>query len=99
MDSMTSSSSPGSSMDSTTSSSSPGNLEHTVWGQEGEIDFTDVTLASEDGTETKAHRLSSAEKGVNPPEGERLESGGPGRLISGPPPAPSEPGTNSSGSL
>ena len=74
----------------------PDNLGHTMWGQEGEIDFTDVTLASEDGTRTKAHRLSSAGKGANPPEGERLESGGPERLISGPPPAPSAPGTNSS---
>ena len=64
----------------------PDNLEHTMWGQEGEIDFTDVTLASEDGTGTKAHRLSSAAEGVNPPEGESLESGCPGKSISGPPP-------------
>ena len=68
-----------------------------MWEQEGEIDFTDVTLASEDGTKTNAHRLSSAGKGANPPEGERLESGGAERLISGPPPAPSAPGSDSSG--
>merc|ERR1711952_435925 len=50
----------------------PDNLEHTKWGQGGEIDFTDVTLASEDCIETKAHRLSSATEVINPPGGESL---------------------------
>merc|ERR1711884_206656 len=68
-----------------------------MWGQRGEIDFTDVALASEDGLRTKAHRLSSAAQGISSPEGESLESGRPGKSISGPPPAPSAAVEDSSG--
>ena len=75
----------------------PDNLGHTKWGQRGEIDFTDVALASEDGIETNAHRLSSAAQGISSPEGESLESGRPGKSISGPPPAPSAAVEDSSG--
>ena len=74
----------------------PDNLEHTMRGKEGEIDITDVTLASEDGTRIKAHRLSSAAEGGNPPEGESLENGCPEKSISGPLPASSAPGEDSS---
>merc|ERR1711873_338358 len=75
----------------------PDDLEHTKWGQSGEINFTDVALASEDGIETNAHRLSSTAQGISSPEGESLESGRPGKSISGPPPAPSAAVEDSSG--
>ena len=40
----------------------PNDLEHTLRGQKGGVDITDVTLASEHGTRTKAHRLSLSAK-------------------------------------
>ena len=75
----------------------PDDLEQTKWGQSGEINSTDVALASEDGIETNAHRLSSTAQGISSPEGESLESGRPGKSISGPPPAPSAAVEDSSG--
>ena len=67
----------------------PDNLERAKWGQSGEINSTDVALASEDDIETNAHRLSSMAQSISSPEGESLESGLPGNSISGSPPAPS----------
>merc|ERR1711873_146184 len=75
----------------------PDDLEQTKWGQSGEINSTDVTLASEDGIETNAHRLSSTAQGISSAEGGSLESGRPGKSISGSTPAPSAAVEDSSG--